>query len=345
MAKAPKEPKQVVKIEYHQLLENLANPHYSEAKLLDYITIDSKHRIGMAPALLPNEYVTFVDNKSVEARARGSFFLGILNSHYRSRRLALFNERIANKFAKPIIMAEGDSWFQYPIKLKDVIDWLVKDYNVYCTSGAGDELRDIAKKIEFVDLWKNLTRHRKLDVKALLFSAGGNDIAAKHFPNLILKYQNGLPAKSSLHPTNWLAKKKEITAGYQQLIDAIRLQQKVDDDDLLNPKIPILIHGYDYANPLPKQPFSVWPLDGWLGEPMRQRGYPDGQIQKDLVHEIIEQMNTDLARLATVNRGVHFIDNRNLVKNRWFDELHPKDSGFRDVAKKFQAQLVVLGIQ
>ncbi len=337
-----KEP--VKKIEYYQLLEHLADPHYPDKKLEDYVTFDPKRSIGMAPVLIPNKNVTFHDSQSADERARGSFFLGILNAHYRNRRKTLFDERIEKVDPRAIILADGDSWFQYPIKLLDVIDWLLHDYNVYCVSGAGDELSSINRELEYIDHWKYLAVHRKLNVRALLFSAGGNDIAAKHLANLLLPFKAGKPAADSLDPATWIAKKTEIIDGYQKLVTKIRSTQKVTPDDFIDPNIPILIHGYDYANPLPPQFSPLWPMDGWLGAPLREKGYLGLAEQKALVREIIEQMNADLIAFASNQYNVHFIDNRGLIGKRWFDELHPKNPGFKDVASKFKAKLVSLNI-
>ena len=45
---------------------------------------------------------------------------------------------VADGYAGPLLAAEGDSWFQFPFVLKDVIDWTFERFAVYCRSEAGD---------------------------------------------------------------------------------------------------------------------------------------------------------------------------------------------------------------
>ena len=48
------------------------------------------------------------------------------------RREARFQQIVnSGKYKGPLIAAEGDSWFQFPFILKDVIDWVFEDFAVY----------------------------------------------------------------------------------------------------------------------------------------------------------------------------------------------------------------------
>lgn len=108
------------------------------------------------------------------------------------------------------------------------------------------------------------------------------------------------------------------------------------------PKLPIVLHGYDYSVPLPDQGFHVPPRDGWLGEPMRALGIPDGPLQAGIVRVMMDAVNGALMALAGGNvpggrhAAVFFVDNRNVVQGRWADELHPNDRGFQSVAENFR---------
>ncbi len=330
-------------IEYRELLRRLADPDVPKEDLLPYLeTRFHEHaherrpiRVGLAPALFPNELVTYEEPESVNARARGNWVLGTLNSAYRQRRLTTFNRRVAARDPRPIIMAEGDSWFQYPLVLDDTIDHLSDSYTIFCMSGAGDELRGMAGAMEFVDLWKNLRNIRKLKVRALLLSAGGNDIVGAQFAGILRPFAKGQSARDSLDAAAWKRKLEELRDGYRRVLKAFRT---------LDASVPILFHAYDYANPLPAQG-PGWPRDGWLGAPMRGRGYADGPLQAEIVKELLEDVNIAFKQLADEEPGVHFVDNRTVVKGRWFDELHPTDDGFRDVAANFRKSLHELGIR
>lgn len=321
-------------IEYHERLRRLADPDVAEALLLPYIETRTNARIGMAPALLPNNRVTYNDPQSVNARARGTAILGVLNFAYRNRRLVAFNRRVSEGDPRPIIMAEGDSWFQYPMRLDDTVDHLSANYTIYCMSGAGDELRRIVEALEFVDLWRNLHDVRRLKVRALLLSAGGNDIVGAEFSKILRPFAPGRAARDCIDALAWKRKSDELLAGYRRAFAAVRK---------LDASIPILFHAYDYANPLPRQGLG-WPRDGWLGEPMRARGYADGPLQAEIVKELLEEVNIAFRGLAAEEPGVHFVDNRGVVRGRWFDELHPTDEGFSDVAVNFRNALLKLGI-
>uniref|UniRef100_UPI001952FA61 hypothetical protein n=1 Tax=Streptococcus pneumoniae TaxID=1313 RepID=UPI001952FA61 len=71
---------------------------------------------------------------------------------------------------------------------------------------------------------------------------------------------------------------------YDDLLDKVEglYVKLIKELRTVNSTIPILVHGYDYAIPLPDQSGkgSLLPLDGWLGEPMRKMGIVDATIQR-----------------------------------------------------------------
>ena len=44
-------------------------------------------------------------------------------------------------------VAEGDSWFHYPIVLRDTLDWLSDDYAIFDLAAAGDTLENMKRGI------------------------------------------------------------------------------------------------------------------------------------------------------------------------------------------------------
>lgn len=122
---------------------------------------------------------------------------------------------------------------------------------------------------EYRDHLDYLARARGVRFAAFLFSAGGNDIVGDAMPPLLRDYDPAKPGSWHVNPTAFRAKMREVSEGYRSVVQTVRK---------LQPKLPILLHGYDYALPLPKQGFSVPPRDGWLGEPLRARGVPDGPV-------------------------------------------------------------------
>ena len=84
-------------------------------------------------------------------------------------------------------MSEGDSWFQFPFVIKDVIDHLNDDYLIWSNGAAGDTADNmIFKNPEY------MTALNEQDdrVTAFLLSAAGNDVIGQD--------ENGVPALASL---------------------------------------------------------------------------------------------------------------------------------------------------
>lgn len=312
-----------------ELMRRLADPDVPDEEIRPYLTAT---RAGLTPLLLPNERV---DQRAPEARARGDIGLGFLNAVYRARRRRRFEQRLADKDQSPVLLAEGDSWFQYPVFLKDVIDHLAADHTIFCLSGAGDELRTMVANPEYRDYLDHLAGGKGIAFSAFLFSAGCNDVVAEHMRAFLKPYDAAQPAAWHLHPEKFAGKLADIVAGYEMVIATIREVQ---------PVVPILIHGYDYAVPLPEQEPCTPPSDGWLGAPMRAVGIPDGDLQAEIIREMIDRINGALLSLAAGNAdgrhaAVYFVDNRTVVGGRWADELHPTDEGFRAVSDNFRRVL------
>ncbi len=314
------------------LMRDLADPDVPAKSLIPYLTTKPMPGGGLEPVLLPNEDT--VDTQSpaaAQARARGDIGLGFLNSVFRSRRLRLFERRLADGDPRPVLLAEGDSWFQYPVFLDDVVDHLSDDYTILCLSGAGEELRTMVDEAEYRDYLREMSN--RTNFRGMLFSAGGNDVVGSQMRSLLRDHDPGLNAVGHINATAWTAKLATLVAGYEAMIAAVHG---------VLPGLPILFHGYDHANPLPAQGFNIPPLDGWVGEPMRSRGIADGPLQAAIVRAMIDDVNQALMPLAGGNRPggkhprVYFVDNRGIVANRWHDELHPLDAGFRDVARNFR---------
>ncbi len=90
--------------------------------------------------------------------------LGRFNRKEQKRRKARYLKKISRGFrADPeniVILAEGDSWFQYPRlfgllePVKDIVDWLIEDklYAVYSLAYGGDWLSNIFYLGEYIEI-------------------------------------------------------------------------------------------------------------------------------------------------------------------------------------------------
>jgi hypothetical protein len=315
------------------LLERLADPNVPEDELAPYLTVKVDPKTSMAPILMANDNVEQQADPAFVTR--GGLGLGLLNRVYRVRRRRQFEQRLDEGNKDPILLAEGDSWFEYPIWLDDVIDHLNIDHNVFCLSAAGDELKGMVADAEYADYLDELIGGRGLKIGALLFSGGGNDIAGPDLSALLRPFEKGQSAEWHIEPVKFQATLAELKSRYETIFNRVVKR---------HPDLPILVHGYDYAIPLAPQGFSIPPKDGWLGEPLRSRGINDFTTQCTIVKLMTDGFYGVLSGLAGGNCGgrfahVHLVDSRNRVKGRWADELHPTDEGFRDVADQFRKVL------
>jgi hypothetical protein len=93
-------------------------------------------------------------------------------------------------------VAEGDSWFDYP--LNDVLSMLEDrhGFDVESVAHKGDTVEDMAYGVgqfdDFARLLEKLLRQERVP-DAILLSGGGNDIAGDEFAMLINHVLSGLP--------------------------------------------------------------------------------------------------------------------------------------------------------
>lgn len=242
------------------------------------------------------------------------------------------------------VIAEGDSWFDYPFNdiLKDLEDDF--GYDVESVAHAGDRVEDMAysdgQLDEFVRRIEKVLRRGDIP-KAILLSGGGNDIAGEVEFGMLLNH-----AASGRHGLN-----PQVVDGIvnQRLYDAyatILSSVTAICQGTLGQKVPILIHGYDYAVPDGRGFMGgFWRLPGpWLEPGLRQKGYQDITRCKALVRELIDSFNAMLKNVVghTVFSHVKYIDLRgtlqtgpNTYKDSWANELHPTKDGFSAVSTKF----------
>ena len=129
------------------------------------------------------------------AHARRSFDTGAALAGEVLRRRAAARAAAAAKPRLGLLIAEGDSWFDYPFF--DVLGCLeARGFEIESVAHKGDTLEDMAHEAAQVD---KLTRaFEKVSARggkprAILLSGGGNDIAGDEFPLLLNHSGSGLP--------------------------------------------------------------------------------------------------------------------------------------------------------
>ena len=243
------------------------------------------------------------------------------NNHYREV-IRRFPDRLR-------IVSEGDSWFQHPLVL-DVIDHLSRVYAIYCVAAAGDTLRNYLS---------NQKQNGEYFLDALdeqqptffLISGGGNDILGSQFRSYLTdmpdtSYPEGENPKRFLKDSLF----DELNALmdiYRSLFSLLKARK---------PNLHVLVHGYDYPVKLNDA------NKGWLGRYMIEKGINREGDRREIIRLIMDTFNGKLKTVADAFENVTYVDVRNIVRfnvaegvDQWYDEIHPNNEGFQQVAMKF----------
>lgn len=239
-----------------------------------------------------------------------------------------------------LLVAEGDSWFDYPFF--DVLKLLEDEhgYDVRHVAHMGDRVEDMAyggsegggQLDALTRLLEKLLREGKVP-RAILLSGGGNDIAGSEFAMLL---EHKRAAVSGLN--------EQVVAGiidqrlrlsYVTILSALTRVCELR----LGRRLPIVFHGYDYPVPDGRGFFGGWSvLPGpWLEPGFRQKGYGDAQERLALLQAMMDRFNVMLKAVAALPGFEHtvHVDLRGTLstgtgyKKQWDNELHPSRKGFQ----------------
>jgi len=244
----------------------------------------------------------------------------------------------AGSFAPLQILAEGDSWFDYPVPFfgGGIIPRLEDRLGVPILSlaKAGDEVRYMLGVEERELLAEHLTEGCPAggpwDV--LLFSGGGNDIVDNPMALWVIDFDPAIPLTGHIHQARFTAALQLVRAGYEDLI-ALR--------DKLSPSTHIVFQGYDFAIPDGR---GICHLGPWLKPTFDLRGFPTQNAGFEVVKAMLMQFAAMLTALAVAPK-VTFINGQGTLvpqKSSWHNELHPSRGGFDQFADLFHTNLRAL---
>lgn len=244
-----------------------------------------------------------------------------------------------------LLVAEGDSWFDYPFfdVLEELEDGL--QYDIESVAHKGDsaeemaydpgQLAGLARKLE------KLKRQGRTP-RAILLSGGGNDIAGAEFAFLLNHKKSGLPPVSASMVVGLVDER--LRAAIVSLASAVTELCRQS----FGSRIPALIHGYDYPVPDGRGYLGgFWALPGpWLEPGFQQKGYRDLQERCDVMVTLIDRYNALLEGVAGGPGLEHleYVDLRGVLSNElpgrkykkwWSDEFHPTERGFTEIAGRF----------
>jgi len=250
------------------------------------------------------------------------------------------------------VVAEGDSWFCYPLYVKDINDWLQenKAINLYSMASAGDWMANMIYEGKYIE------QLSLIEPDVFLISAGGNDFCG----SLRLSYMLNKPEMHINHDTELHIEKLindrfhafiwTLKTQYWVLFEGLKASHKFED-------MLVITQGYDYALPNPKKVQS-WsnPIQAiinllsntgnWLSEPLLLKGVSDEATQQAAMRYFIDKVNEMFIELAEFKDAdgsyrfpnVFHIDCRNVAErpDDWFDEIHLKSKGYRIIAQAYE---------
>ena len=298
--------------------------------------------------------------------------LGFLNKrsttirHKRYYKLIDKGFRTLKNETKKVIVAEGDSWFQFPVFIKDIFDWLSdeKRYAVYSIAYGGDWFANILYDEKYIE---ELSIHRP-DV--FLISAGGNDFIGSNRLAVVVNGEGVCPNRhfGKIHEQLIALEKRpqqftaQLEVGYKRILPSFysflwiikaqyyKLFHKLRKSGKFD-KMKILTQGYDYAVPTFKRRTKKWyslqPLVNsfagsgyWLKRPLMIQGVKSDYIGRCIIKALIFEINCLFTDLATSYNfsNVYHIDCRGTAQcdDDWWDEIHLHSEGFKKIADAFK---------
>jgi hypothetical protein len=259
------------------------------------------------------------------------------------REVALIEARVRRDGQKPplMLLAHGDSWFNYPCDgntytwpiCTDIIVHLKKMGNpppkILNISHYGDATTDemgLAKQKRLIAALTNPNNWLNGKPDGILFSGGGNDIAGDPFI-IYLDYKSS--SANGLDAERFGGRLASINASY---LDLFLFR------DRYAPQVPIFGHGYDNARPMKASPPCMGP---WMKPSINFTGWTDDEGRAILYNALTRFRNTldslehdpkkyDFTRVHTEGA---------LADSDWANELHPYPGGFEKLAQRFLTAL------
>lgn len=353
-----------------KLIKKLLNGSITSAELDELLSlIDLQDFRNLIKRIFDLNEGTITNNSSASKGILG--FLNKISSKRKNRNIRKKLNRPGFRDDKKLIIAEGDSWFEYPVFIKDIIDWIIKDTDnpVYNLAYGGDWISNIIYEEQYIP---ELSMYQP---EVFLISGGGNDLVGDgrlsilvNKPSLVdfsekesdnkLKgklisqnFDNGeinavQRAEMIVRGTKYLNNDfyglmKTFEIMYKLFFKRIELSRKFDD-------MKIITQGYDFVIPsnnrtIFKNPLKWVTNNGkWLYYPLVRKGISDKYEQQSILSAMIyyfNEMLISVGEYCNKNKGTNYvfhIDSRGALKEKeWSDELHPTSKSFRKISNVY----------
>lgn len=329
-------------ITLRELEERFLNLEIPEETLADYLELRADQSRPFAPALTPRsdsvDLTPTLGGPAIRAEVLGD----VVNRWAKERRRRQFERDLSRRPALPTIYAEGDSWFQFPVFIEELIDHLGAHFNIHCTSTAGDTLQNMLfDQPEYLAELKRLIFLRGLDVRGFFFSGAGNDLIGEGkdgvsaLETLVRPFDAAQAPAWHLDTPECRERLAFIESAYRRLFDSVEEVFPV----LAYPQLRIYIHGYDYVQVRslpdgdPHRPF--WARD-WTGGPLRAKGFTDNAFGSAVLRELLDRLNSLTECVCgAYARGVYVNLRGSILPSQWADELHATSAGYKAAASSF----------
>lgn len=232
-----------------------------------------------------------------------------------------------------IIVADGDSWFDYPKILLTgggLIDHLecVSGLSISNCSHAGDSTLEALGLKKSQRLEKILT-----GADVLLFSGGGDDFVGDQLCLGINQFEEVGGDISRAINEDWFD--AVLTLVVQNLNDLARLRNRV------SPNCWIVIHSYDFPCAESMGQGALWDLVGpWIKPSMDWCGWTNPAQQAEIIRTMLVRLKEELVTFATFTSRVKHIDlQATLQTGDWDNEIHANRQGWEKLARVYWAGL------
>ena len=309
------------RVNYETLTRLLHDPRTPERQLAPYFKEDMARSGPYAPQIVL-DWSRLADGPEKQAAHLEIVGLG---SFLARRRQMQFERRMHEQGGGGLrLVADGDSWLEYPIFVDDLTDHLSREFAISPVAADRDDppgLGDIAAAANLEKIAAAIAATR---AHGLVLSGGGSDLFGPALERFFKPFSPEREAKDYVLDT-LSGTLRTVEAHYRTLFDYVLARY---------PNLKIFTHGYD----LP----SVRPGGRWLARPLEAKDISAPALQTRLVRLVLDRLNGVQAGLARSYDGrVVYVDCRGAVANdrQWLDELHPDDAGFARVAERFRAAI------
>ena len=234
----------------------------------------------------------------------------------------------------PSILAIGDSWFWYPFPGGSLLNQLgrlvaKKEHFILALGNNGAEAYDYAIGKYNRSIRTALKFHGP-SLSAVFISGGGNDFAGMNDlrPMLNDDCSRAHTAAECFRPgdedrtLDWLMRKTGDS--FRLLIGQIMTSA--------NQNSRIILHNYDYAFPSGQGVFGK--KGSWLRPALDDANVPK-RLHRSCIQHVIDRLSDELHLQTDIDPSrIFLVDSRDTLREEdWANEIHPKPSGFKDIAR------------